>query len=121
MLNSHPPLQSVKEHLAKIQNIVSAGGTGPVDIETLPIRITDLLSKTQVNISSSSGIRLPLERHFTLAQLRRLVSPFCFRTAKLFPHFVSGVGESTTTCTKCSSNSQSSLTKMDIASIRTLT
>ena len=63
LLKSHSSLQSVKTHLEKVQDVVSSEQAGKVDIEALPGRITDLLSKTQINITSNTGARLPLDRH----------------------------------------------------------
>lgn len=63
LLKSHSSLQSVKTHLEKVQYVVSSEQAGKVDIEALPGRITDLLSKTQINITSNTGAKLPLDRH----------------------------------------------------------
>lgn len=63
VLKAHAPLQAVKTHLAKIQDIVAIGKSGSVDIEALPVRILELLSKTQVNITTRTGAPLPLARH----------------------------------------------------------
>lgn len=63
VLGSHAPLQAVKTHLSKVQEIVSLGSGGKVDIEALPARILDLLSRAQVNITASTGASLPLTRH----------------------------------------------------------
>lgn len=63
VLKAHAPLQAVKTHLSKVQEIVSVGTGGKVDIEALPGRILDLLSRAQVNITASTGASLPLTRH----------------------------------------------------------
>jgi len=63
LLKSHSSLQAVKKHLEKVQEVISNGQAGTVDIEALPGRITDLLSKTQINITSNTGAKLPLDRH----------------------------------------------------------
>lgn len=62
-MKAHTSLQSVKTHLTKIQNVVAAGESGAVDIAALPARITDLLARTQINITAPTGASLPLERH----------------------------------------------------------
>jgi len=63
VLEAHAPLQAVKTHLSKVQEIVSIGSGGRVDIEALPARILDLLNRAQVNVSASTGASLPLTRH----------------------------------------------------------
>jgi len=63
VLEAHAPLQAVKTHLSKVQEIVSVGSGGKVDIEALPARILDLLNRAQVNITASTGASLPLTRH----------------------------------------------------------
>jgi len=63
VLKAHAPLQAVKTHLAKVQEIVGLGKGGTVDIEALPARILDLLNRAQVNITAPTGAPLPLARH----------------------------------------------------------
>lgn len=63
VLKAHAPLQAVKTHLAKVQEIVAVGKGGTVDIEALPARIVDLLNRAQVNITAPTGAPLPLARH----------------------------------------------------------
>ena len=63
VLKSHDSLQSLKTHLAKVQNVVASGKAGTVDIEALPGRISELLAKAQINITASTGAPLPLTRH----------------------------------------------------------
>jgi len=63
VLKSHKSLTAVKDRLAKVQQVVSIGGSGTVDIEALPGRISDLLSRTQINICGPTGAALPLVRH----------------------------------------------------------
>jgi len=62
VLRSHSSLQKVKSHLAKVQSVVLSSESGTVDIQALPGRIIDLLSKTQINFTSLTGAHLPLER-----------------------------------------------------------
>lgn len=63
VLKSHGSLQSLKTHLAKVQNVVASGKAGTVDIEALPGRISELLAKAQINVTAASGAPLPLTRH----------------------------------------------------------
>ncbi|MCI0627229.1 MAG: DUF2813 domain-containing protein [Acidobacteria bacterium] len=63
VLKAHTSLQAVKTHLAKVQKVVAIGKAGSVDIEALPGRISDLLARTQINITAPTGAPLPLVRH----------------------------------------------------------
>jgi len=63
VLDAHDSLKTVKTHLAKIQELVPLGKTDTVDIDALPGRISDLLTGTQVNMSSAGGASIPLARH----------------------------------------------------------
>lgn len=47
----------------KAQRIVALGSADRVDIEAVPARVSDLLAKTQVSITSVTGASLPLARH----------------------------------------------------------
>ncbi|MBE7542943.1 MAG: DUF2813 domain-containing protein [Bryobacteraceae bacterium] len=63
VLGAHTSLKTVKTHLQKVQELVPVGQTDTVEIEALPGRISDLLSNTQVSISSPTGASIPLGRH----------------------------------------------------------
>ncbi len=63
VINAHANLQKVKSHLSKTQKIVSSGGADAVSIEALPGRLSDMLSRTQVNMTATTGAVLPLSRH----------------------------------------------------------
>jgi len=63
VLDAHGSLRTVKDHLAKVRDLVPLGGTNTVDIDALPGRLSDLLTSTQVNISGITGASIPLARH----------------------------------------------------------
>lgn len=63
IIGTHTNLQKVRDKLAKTQEVVTLGKTDPVSIEALPGRIIDMLTHTQVNMTASTGVSLPLERH----------------------------------------------------------
>ena len=63
VLDAHGSLQTVKDHLAKVRELVPLGGTNTVDIDALPGRISDLLTSTQVNVCGITGASIPLPRH----------------------------------------------------------
>lgn len=63
ILESHTSFADVKEYLEKIGELLPLANENAVNIEALPGQLFDLLSKTQVLLTSSSGIKLPLYRH----------------------------------------------------------
>lgn len=63
VLESHTSFAGIKEHLEKIGKLVPLASEDSVNIEALPGQVFDLLSKTQVLLTSNLGIRLPLSRH----------------------------------------------------------
>lgn len=63
VIDAHANLQKVKKHLGKTQSILSSGGADAVNIDALPGRLSDMLSRTQVSMTASTGAVLPLSRH----------------------------------------------------------
>lgn len=63
ILNSEPRLKQVKDSLAKAQDIVSLSKTDTVNIDALPTRVWEMLSRAQVNVSGASGASIPLTKH----------------------------------------------------------
>jgi putative ATP-dependent endonuclease of OLD family len=63
IISANTQLLSVKERLAKTKDVVSVSNKNTVNIEALPLRLWDMLSRTQVNIASPAGVVLPLTRH----------------------------------------------------------
>jgi putative ATP-dependent endonuclease of OLD family len=63
VLDAHGSLQTVKDHVAKVRELVPLGGANTVDIDALPRRISDLLTSTQVNVCGFTGASIPLPRH----------------------------------------------------------
>jgi putative ATP-dependent endonuclease of the OLD family len=63
ILKEHTALKSVKDYVAKVQQLVAIGQKDIVDIEALPGRIMDLLAGTQVTVKGTTGAAIPLTRH----------------------------------------------------------
>jgi putative ATP-dependent endonuclease of the OLD family len=63
VIEAHTTLRELRENLTKAQRIVALGSADKVDIEAVPARVSDLLAKTQVSITSVTGASLPLARH----------------------------------------------------------
>lgn len=63
VLERHTAFASIKEKLKKTADIISLGEENPVSIETVPSKIFDILSRTQVHLSSKSGAQIPIVRH----------------------------------------------------------
>lgn len=63
VLEQHTAFGSVKERLKKTAELLPLGENDPVSIEAVPSRVFDILSRTQVNLSSKTGARIPIMRH----------------------------------------------------------
>lgn len=63
IIEAHGTFKGVREHLAKVQDLVSLGQKDVVSVDAVPARIFDMLNRTQVSIASSTGARLPIARH----------------------------------------------------------
>lgn len=63
IIKAHGTFKGVREHLSKVQDLVSLGSEDVVSVDAIPARIFDMLNRTQVSIASASGARLPIARH----------------------------------------------------------
>ena len=76
IIKAEPRLTKVKDHLAKAQKVVTLGGKDVVDIEAIPSKVWEMLSRAQVNVAGVTGASLPLARHG--AGTQSLASIFLF-------------------------------------------
>ncbi len=63
ILDSHKGFKEIKERLKETNKIVPLAEDEPVSIEALPERVFNILSRTQVMLTSKTGARLPIGRH----------------------------------------------------------
>lgn len=63
IIEAHGTFKGVREHLSRVQDLVSLGQKDVVSVDAVPARIFDMLNRTQVSIASSTGARLPIARH----------------------------------------------------------
>jgi len=63
LISAHPGLNEVTRKLANAGRLVPLDSADPVALEALPTRIFDIVSKLQVHLKSSYGVKLPLSRH----------------------------------------------------------
>lgn len=63
VLDAHESFGVVKEQLRNTSKMVPLDTDDPVDIEAIPGKVFDMLSRTQVLLTSTSGVRLPIGRH----------------------------------------------------------
>lgn len=63
IIEAHGTFKGVREHLAKVQELVALGGQDVVSVDAVPARVFDILNRTQVSIASATGARLPIGRH----------------------------------------------------------
>jgi putative ATP-dependent endonuclease of OLD family len=63
IIEAHGTFKGVREHLAKVQELVAVGGQDVVSVDAVPARVFDMLNRTQISIASATGARLPIGRH----------------------------------------------------------
>ena len=63
VLDANESFEAVQERLSNTGRMVPLATENPVGIEAIPSRVFDILSRTQVMLSSSTGARLPIGRH----------------------------------------------------------
>ncbi len=63
VLDSHTPFNEVKTQVAKAGGLVPLAAADIVSVESIPARIFDMLSKTQVKLAARSGSKLPITQH----------------------------------------------------------
>ncbi|MGE6699480.1 ATP-dependent nuclease [Hyphomonas sp. NPDC076900] len=90
VLEKHTAFETVKERLEKTAKLVPLGETEPVSIEALPSKIFDILSRTQVNLASKTGARIPIMRHGNGTQSLAVI---CLFDAFLQSQLEDGYGE----------------------------
>jgi putative ATP-dependent endonuclease of OLD family len=63
IVETHESFDHVRTHLRKLQEVVSVGTRDVVSIDAVPAKLFDILSKTQVNLASVTGAKLPVAKH----------------------------------------------------------
>ena len=63
ILDSHESFGAIKEQLGNTGKMVSLDRNDPISIEAIPSKVFDILSRTQVMITSTTGAHLPIGRH----------------------------------------------------------
>ncbi|MBK1705248.1 ATP-dependent nuclease [Halochromatium glycolicum] len=65
IIEAHGTFKGVRDHLGKVQQLVAlgVGAEDVVSVDAIPARVFDMLNRTQVNIASATGARLPIGRH----------------------------------------------------------
>ena len=89
VLDGHAAFETIKYHLKKAAELIPLG-VEPVHIEAMPSRAFDILSRTQVSLSSTSGARIPITRHGNGTQSLAVI---CLFDAFLNARLASAYGE----------------------------
>ena len=63
IVSSHTSFEQVCDGLERIQSVIPLGSDESVSIEAVPGRIFDLLDKVQVQLTTGTGAKIPLDRH----------------------------------------------------------
>ncbi|MCY4306396.1 MAG: DUF2813 domain-containing protein [Aestuariivita sp.] len=63
VLDHHTAFENVKDRLKNTAELLPHGDSDPVSIEAVPSKVFDVLSRTQINLSSKTGAQIPIARH----------------------------------------------------------
>lgn len=64
IISSHGSFTRVVERLREVQQVISMSrGEDIVSVDAVPARLFDMLSRAQVNLSSDTGAKIPVDRH----------------------------------------------------------
>lgn len=63
VIQAHQPFEEIRTQLARLQQLVPTSNLADVSVEAVPGRLFDMLSKTQVSISSGTGAKVPISKH----------------------------------------------------------
>jgi len=90
VLAQHTAFESVKNKLKQTADVLPLGDGDPVSIEAIPSKVFDILSRTQVNLVSKTGARIPIVRHGSGTQRLAVI---CLFDAFLQSRLEEGYGE----------------------------
>ncbi len=76
VLEKHSSFEDVKKHLENTAKLLPLGDADPVSIEALPLKVFDILSRTQVYFASKTGAQIPLVRHDSGTQSLAIICLF---------------------------------------------
>ena len=76
ILDQNTTFDSVKDKLRETANLLPPSDSDPVAIEVIPFRIFDILSRTQVKLTSKTGARIPIVQHGSGTQSLAVISLF---------------------------------------------
>ena len=68
LIEAHPSLREVRDHLRRAQGLIVLGPGDPVTVDALPAGAAALLSQARVNIASREGATIPLDHQGEGAQ-----------------------------------------------------
>lgn len=60
---SHTSFDTARDKLKKLHDVVPLAKGNVVSIDAVPARIFDMLAKTQISLGTSTGSKLPVDRH----------------------------------------------------------
>ena len=76
VLDQHAAFEDVKDRLIKTAKLLPLDNKDPVSIEAVPSKIFDILSRTQVNLTSKTGAKIPILHHGSGTQSLAVISLF---------------------------------------------
>lgn len=63
VVQSHESFEQARNRLKKVQDVVPMASGDVVSIEAVPGRLFDMLAKAQINLSTTTGAKVPVGRH----------------------------------------------------------
>ena len=63
VVESHSSFEQVQDGLRRVQSVVPLASGDAVSIEAVPNRMFDMLAKAQVQLGTTTGAKIPLDRH----------------------------------------------------------
>ena len=90
ILEQHKAFGHIREQLKKTAELLPLDDTDPVSIEAVPSKVFDILSRTQVKLTSKTGAQIPIIRHGSGTQSLAVI---CLFDAFLQSRLQEGYGE----------------------------
>ena len=90
ILEQHKAFGHIRKQLKKTAELLPLDDTDPVSIEAVPSKVFDILSRTQVKLTSKTGAQIPIIRHGSGTQSLAVI---CLFDAFLQSRLQEGYGE----------------------------
>lgn len=84
IVDQHESFGAIKNQMSKLAELIPLAGEGPANVDAIPRRILDVLSRTQITLASVTGASIPLRHHGEGTQSLAVICLFeAFRRDKM--------------------------------------